>query len=105
MSSWRSPEQSGVIENFYIVGRFRSFLLWMIASPPTWQFFKKKTHVGYLCQMLPSLIATTNNPQIPSPDKQFSEFEPITITFHGAVMTIEAEIILKPAQYLRSMVS
>lgn len=55
--------------------------------------------------MLPSLIATTNNPQIPSPDKQFSEFEPITITFHGAVMTIEAEIILKPAQYLRSMVS
>jgi hypothetical protein len=48
--------------------------------------FKKKTYVGYLCQMLPSLIATTNNPQIPSPDKQFSEFELITITFHGAVM-------------------
>jgi len=100
MSSWRSPEQSGVIENFYIVGRFRSFLLWMIASPPTWQTFLKNS-----CWSLPSLIATTNNPQIPSPDKQFSEFEPITITFHGAVMTSEAEIILKPAQYLRSMVS
>jgi hypothetical protein len=33
--------------------------------------------------------ASLNNTQIPSPDKQFSEFEPITITFHEAVVGIK----------------
>jgi hypothetical protein len=37
MSFWRSPEQSGILNNFYFAGwplaKFGSFLLSMIASP------------------------------------------------------------------------
>ncbi len=50
MSSWRSPEQSRIVKDFYFPGwplaRFGLFLLWIMASPPTWQNWgqKKNTH-------------------------------------------------------------
>jgi hypothetical protein len=46
MNLWRSPKQSRILKYFYFavwpVAKFGSSLFWMIASPSTWQKWKKK---------------------------------------------------------------
>jgi hypothetical protein len=43
LQSWTSSVQSGIVKTLLLSCLFPSLLLWMVASPPTWQNWKTKT--------------------------------------------------------------
>jgi hypothetical protein len=64
MNLWRLPKQSRILKYFYFalwpVAKFGSSLFWMIASPSTWQKWKKKKKKPFVCEQWPERCACVN---------------------------------------------